>query len=143
MIRPSESYDHLFRIENPNIHNEPNGIIWNEDVRGQWFFDDVRHTRGYIRQVTIDRLGTREVVDGARLVIAHVSSEEIENYRASKHAIASTMQYNVCDFIIPRDGSVPTSTLGIDWMIDRLRYKPNRKNIDKAQRRIEILSKLA
>lgn len=136
-------FSHLFRIENPNIYNEPDGIIWHENVRGQWFFDDIRHTRGYIHQVTVDRSGSQEVVDGAQLVIAHVPTDELQSYKASNHPIASELKFEEIDYIIPRDGGIPTTTIGIDWLLNRLRYDQNWKNTNKAQRRIEGLTKLA
>jgi hypothetical protein len=135
---------HLYRLENPSIYNKPDGVIWHEDVRGQWFHSDIDNTRGYIRQVVVDRSGDGAVVDGTQLVIAHPLMDELNQYRAEIHPIASTLHYGSNDFIIPRDGSVPITEISIDWLLGRLRnniYK--RESVDKAQRRIKILSQLA
>jgi hypothetical protein len=145
----------LFRIENPNIYNQPDGIIWGEEVRGQWFYPDIGYMRGYIRQVVNLRGGIpvegatfpyedSPAVDGARLVIAQVPLQVLPLYRAEVHPVASRMAYNPLDYIIPRDGSVPITELSLDVALGSLRRNLYAKDsLDMAQTKIELLAQNA
>jgi hypothetical protein len=156
MLDDKQNTTPVFRIENPNINNPPDGIIWHEELRGQWFSSDIENTKGYIHQVTYDRspyfstvdeinyVKDTPVVNGARLVIAYVISNHLESYRAAYHPIASKLSFMGNDYIIPRDGTIPITEISIDRLLGRLRFNLFKgNNEERAQARIRRLAQVA
>jgi|GEM_PF-4154020 hypothetical protein len=124
MLSRDGQITHLFRIENPNLSVAPhrNGQIWHEDVRGTWFHPEADYVSSYITQaVGIKYEDT--VVDGARLATAHIPTNEVENFRADRHPMASKMWHLDGDYIVPRDGSVDITELSVDSLLFGVRSR--------------------
>jgi hypothetical protein len=101
----------LYRIENPTIPASPDGVISDSRIVGQWFTDAPRNTIGYLKK--------SRRASGAQLVIATIDGDPT-NYHASKHPIASAMDFEADNYIIPRDGSVQTHTIALDGLVGHL-----------------------
>lgn len=95
---------------------------------------------GYLRKST-QTFGRDAVpVEGAQLVVAQMPTEELEAHHVSRHPVASTMDVEGDNYIIPRDGSIETSTLPLDETIGELRGSLGRiDHLMEAKRRIEQL----
>jgi hypothetical protein len=111
----------VYRVENPNIAGTPNGVTSHEDLVGQWFSPNVDTALGYLRKSTQTFGRNAAPVDGARLVIAHVATEQLDAMHVSRHPIAASMDVESDNYIVPRDGSVPTEIIPLDETIEDLR----------------------
>lgn len=83
----------LYRIENKNIVNEPNGITSHADLKGQWFSPDVKTAIGYLRKSQKEK--------GAKLILVHVSKDQMETFHVSKNPIAFKMDVEGDNYVIP------------------------------------------
>lgn len=136
----------LYRIENPNIPavydpSIPHGELTSHpDIVGQWFTPNLGTAMGYLRKSTQTFGGGAAPVEGAQLVVAQMPAEELEAHHVSRHPVASTMDVEGDNYIIPRDGSIETSTLPLDETIGELRGSLGRiDHLMEAKRRIEQL----
>jgi hypothetical protein len=111
----------VYRIENPNIPSSPNGITSHEELVGQWFSPNVETALGYLRKSTQTFGRDAAPVDGAQLVVAHVPTDQLEALHVSSHPIAAKMDVEDDNYIVPRDGSIPTDTIPLDDKIGDLR----------------------
>ena len=113
----------LYRIENPNIPANPDGAVSHEDLVGQWFTPDVDTALGYLRKSTQTFGRDAAPVDGAQLVMAHVPMADLERMDALRHPVvqASRMDVEPGNYIVPRDGTVPTEVLPLDDVVGDLR----------------------
>jgi hypothetical protein len=127
----------LYRVENPTIVAQPNGVTSHEDLVGQWFTPDLAHAIRYLRKSTQTFCTEPTTVDGAQLLIAKVPNDKLEAYHVSDHPIASGMDVENDNYILPRDGSVDMVALDLDDTIGDLRGKLGNINVRKeAQKRI-------
>ena len=62
----------LYRVENPSIPANPNGVTSHDEIVGQWFSPDIDYTLGYLPKATQTFGRGAKVVDGAQLVVAEV-----------------------------------------------------------------------
>lgn len=127
----------LYRVENPNIPSKPNGITSHEDLVGQWFSPDLDDVVTYLSKSTQTYGREAKVVDGARLVIAEVPSNELQNLEAQTHTIAARMDIEPGNYIVPRDGTIPIETIPLDEIVGELRGGLNKfDKFTEAKRRI-------
>lgn len=91
----SDNIISLYRIENKNIEKEPDGITSHKDLKGQWFSPDLNTAIGYLRKSQKEK--------GAKIIIVKVSKEELEKLHVSKHLIASQMDVEGDNYIIPEN----------------------------------------
>lgn len=127
----------LYRIENPNIPAETNGTTSHEDLVGQWFSPNPDSILPYLRKSTQTFGKEAHPVDGAQLVVAQVPAEQLEAHHVSRHPIASEMDVEDDNYLVPRDGSVETTTVGLDEIIGDLRGQLGRgEHLFEAKRRI-------
>lgn len=119
----SEKQTLLFRVENPTIEAQPDGETSHEALVGQWFSPNVNKALSpqYLRKSTQTRDRHPQLADGAQLVIATVPTDRLASYHVSEHPIASNMDVESEDYIIPRDGTVPTEVIPLDSVLDELR----------------------
>jgi hypothetical protein len=130
----------LFRVENPNIPARPNGTTSHEDLIGQWFSPNLDSALRYLRKST-QRFGKETgPVEGARLLVAELPTGKVESHHVSKHPIASSMDVEGNNYLLPRDGSIPTTVIELDETLGELRGQlGNVKNLLEAQQRIHVL----
>ncbi len=95
VLRALEEIDfvNLYRIENPNIEVKPDGIVSHKDLVGQWFSPDIETVAGYLRK--------SQKVDGARLQVVKILKAELGRLHVSKHDVASSMDVEGDNYIIP------------------------------------------
>jgi hypothetical protein len=125
----------LFRIENPNIYDEPDGKNSHADLVGQWFTPNLETATNYLRKSTQTFGRKANPVDGARLVIAQIPSDKLEGLHVSLHPVASTMDVEKDNYLIPRDGAVTIAEIPLDEVLDGLRGKlGNYNNLKEAKR---------
>lgn len=137
----------LYRIENPNIpakkHDpeKPLGSLTSHpDIVGQWFSPDVNTAVRYLRKSTQTFGKEAGPIDGARLVVARVPDDRLDEFHVFRHETASKMDVESDNYIIPRDGSVPIMEIPLDQTIGDLRGQlGNFNNFAEAQRRINEL----
>lgn len=113
----------LYRIENPrneaNYH--PDGITSHDDIVGGWFSPDLDYVTGYARKATQTFGRGSEVVDGARLVVADIPDDQVVRFEAARHPVASEMDIEPHNYILPRDGSVSMTEIALDGVLGELR----------------------
>ncbi len=112
---------HLYRIENPNLTARADGVTSHEELIGQWFTPNVSTAVGYLRKSTQTFGRDPQPVDGARLVVATVPTDELEAQHVSNHPIAANMDVENDNYVIPRDGTFPLKELPLDEVISDLR----------------------
>jgi hypothetical protein len=113
----------LFRIENP-VHPKPrtpDGVVSHEDLVGQWFTPNLDKALSYLPKSTQTFGRCAAPVDGAQLVVAHVPEDQLDGLHVSRHPIAASMDVENDNYIVPRDGSVPTDVIPLDETIAELR----------------------
>lgn len=110
----------MYRVENPNISARPDGITSHEDLVGQWFSPNLNTALGYMRKSTAKSKETGQPVEGTRLVVAQVPSSDLYGYHVSQHPIASHMDVESDNYLIPRDGSVPLEEIALDPIVAEL-----------------------
>lgn len=111
----------VYRVENPTVPSAPNGVTSHEDLVGKWFSPNVDMALGYLRKSTQTFGRDAATVDGAQLVVAHVPVEQLDTMHVSRHPIAASMDVENDNYIVPRDGSVPTDVIPLDETIGDLR----------------------
>jgi dihydrofolate reductase len=128
----------LFRIENPNIPANPNGVTSHTDLVGLWFTPNLSTAITYLRKSTQTFGNGGRIVDGARLVQAYVDERELDTYHVRTHPIASQMDVEQDNYLVPRDGKIHLEEIALDGIIADLRGKlADPRNVLEAQRRIE------
>lgn len=121
----------LYRIENPNIAPNLNGVTSHEDHVGQWFSSNPEYVVGYLRKSTQTFGVDVKLVDGAQLLRAEVPTDRVEDFAASKHPIAENMDIESDNYLIPRDGSVAVEVIPLDEIIEDLRGRLGDYNVIK------------
>ena len=122
----------LYRIENKNIEKEPDGITSHKDLKGQWFSPDLETALVYLRK-SQQTFGTEaKRVEGANLVVVKIPKEEFENLHVSKHPIASQMDVENDNYIIPEN--IERNYISIDDVQDKV---GNFENLQKAKEQIK------
>lgn len=122
----------LYRIENKNIEKEPDGITSHKDLKGQWFTPDLETALVYLRksQQTFGTEANR--VEGANLVVVKIPKEEFENLHVSKHPIASQMDVENDNYIIPE--KIERNYISLDDVQDKV---GKFENLQKAKEQIK------
>ncbi|MFO0743874.1 MAG: hypothetical protein U0469_02375 [Candidatus Paceibacterota bacterium] len=122
----------LYRIENKNIEKEPDGVTSHKDLKGQWFSPDLETALVYLRK-SQQTFGTEaKRVEGANLVVVKVPKEEFENLHVSKHPIASQMDVENDNYIIPEN--IERNYINLDDVQDKV---GNFENLQKAKEQIK------
>lgn len=134
----------LYRIENPNIPSNPNGVTSYPDLVGQWFSPSLDKVLGYLHKSTQTHGREATPVDGARLVVAHVPTDRLESLHVSRHPIpvSQNMETEPEDFLIARDGDIMFDLVPLDDVIPDLRGRLNRPPI-KREAKERICAKLS
>ncbi len=115
-----EGMEPLYRVENPNIPASPDGVVSHEDLVGKWFTPNLSAALKYMRKSNAKSRDTGEPVDGTRLVVAQVPSDELADFHVSRHPVASQMDVESDNYLIPRDGRVYTEEVALDPVIAEL-----------------------
>jgi hypothetical protein len=132
----------LYRIENPDKEptRPPDGSTSHEELVGQWFSPNLLTALVYLRKSTQTFGKDAHPVDGTRLIVAQVPADRLEDYHVTKHPIASTMDVEGDNYILPLDGSFSTEVLPLDETLGDLRGKlGNVANQQEAARRVKAL----
>ncbi len=115
---PDKNTIAMYRVENPNIPATPDGVVSHGEIVGQWFSPDLESVLRFLRKSS-RRNG--KIIDGTQLVIAHVPKEDVEKFHVSKHIVASEMDVEPDNYIIPRDGVVPMDMIPLDETLGELK----------------------
>ncbi len=91
----------LYRIENTNIKREPNGITSHGELTGQWFTPNLETALAYLRKSQQTFGINAQQVNGAHLVIVKIPEGELKNLHVSQHPIASKMDVENDNYIVP------------------------------------------
>ena len=127
----------LYRVENPSIPANPNGVTSHEEIVGQWFSPDIDYTLGYLPKATQTFGRGAKVVDGAQLVVAEVPTDKLDSLDATTHPIAASMDIEPGNYILPRDETVPMTTVPLDGILGDLRGGLNRfDKLSEAKKRV-------
>lgn len=127
----------LYRIENPNIPANPDGMTSHPELVGQWFTPNLDTALGYLRKSTQTFDEDPLPVPGARLVLAHLNPQELEKFHVSQNRTARGMDVENDNYLIPRDGTVPTEDIELDSVIEGLHGKLGRfQELMEARRRV-------
>lgn len=130
----------LYRVENPTIPANPNGIVSHEDLVGQWFAPDIDTATDYLRKSTQTFGRDSQVIDGAQLVIAEVLTEDLDKYHVTRNPTSAKMDVESNNYVLPRDGSIAMREVPLDEIIDDLRGNlGNFLKLAEAKRRIVAL----
>lgn len=121
MLKPNIPITLLYRVENPNIPARPNGETSHEELIGQWFSPNLVTAMKYMRKATQTFGKDAAPVDGAQLVVAEVPTDQLEDFHVTKHPVAATMDVESDNYIVRRDGSIPTITVELDDVVGDLR----------------------
>lgn len=121
----------LYRVENPNVPADPalEGHTSHEDIKGQWFSDQLDKALNYLPKATQYKPEKRlpfEAIDGAVLHIAELEPGDIESHRAINHPIVQAHDMDIEpkeDFIVPRSKIV--DTIALDELVGESRGKMN------------------
>lgn len=113
----------LYRIENPKHPNprKPDGVVSHEDLVGQWFSPNLDTALGYMRKSTQTFGKNAGSVEGTQLVVAHLPTDQLESHHVSNHPIAAQMDVENDNYLITRDGTVPTDVIPLDETLGELR----------------------
>jgi hypothetical protein len=107
----------LYRIENPNISTEPDGINSHPSLVWQWFAPDIAYTVNYLKksqQIIVDRI--IQPVPGVQLVVLEVPENELNKFHVSQNPTASKMDIEPDNFIVPLEDQLRYSrqTISLD-----------------------------
>jgi|GEM_PF-1266724 len=122
----------LYRIENKNIEKEPDGITSHKDLKGQWFSPDLETTLTYLRKSQQTFGAEAKRVEGTNLVVVKIPKEEFENLHVSKHPIASQMDVENDNYIVPEN--IERNYINLDDVQDKV---GNFENFQKAKKQVE------
>ncbi len=122
----------LYRIENKNIKKEPDGITSHKDLKGQWFTPNLETAIGYLRKSQQTFGAETERVNGANLIVVKIPKEEFENLHVSKHPIASQMDVENDNYIIPEN--IERNYINLDDVQDKV---GNFENLQKAKKQVK------
>ncbi|MEI7682932.1 MAG: hypothetical protein WCJ24_01370 [Candidatus Saccharibacteria bacterium] len=111
----------LYRVENPTIAAVPNDVNSRKGLVGQWFTPDLDTAMNYIRKSTQTFGKNAGPVNGAQMIVAEVPTTELNNYKAVNNPSADGMDIENDNYLVPRDGSVPTKVISLDSIVDDLR----------------------
>lgn len=127
----------LYRIENPNIPAEPDGVVSHEALVGQWFSPNIESVMPYLRKSTQTFGKEASPVQGARLVLAKVNPSELDKLHVSQSEVAREMDVEDDNYLIPRDGSIKVEEIDLDETLDGLHGNLGRfQELMEARRRI-------
>ena len=122
----------LYRIENKNIEKEPDGITSHKDLKGQWFTPDLETAILYLRKSQQTFGAETERVEGVNLVVVKIPKEEFENLHVSKHQIASQMDVENDNYIVPEN--IERNYINLDDVQDKV---GNLENLQKAKKQVK------
>lgn len=112
----------LYRVENPSIKNaNPDSVVSYQDTVGQWFTPNIDTTALYLRKSTQTFGRDASVVDGAQLVVVDVPTSKIKQHHVSQHPIASTMDVENDNYIVPIDAGYSRIEVPLDDVLGELR----------------------
>jgi hypothetical protein len=94
---------YLYRIENKNIKAQPNGETSHEAIIGQWFTPNIDTAMFYLHKSQQTFGNEAQKIEGANLVIVKIPKEKLERLHVTKHPIASEMDFEPDNYIIPKD----------------------------------------
>lgn len=130
----------VYRVENPNIAVAPNGVTSHEELVGQWFSPNLDSALGYLRKSTQTFGKDAGPIDGAQLVVAELPLGELEAHHVSQHPIASGMDVEGDNYIVPRDGSIPTEVIPLDETLGGLQGQlGNTEKFAEAKERVHAM----
>lgn len=110
----------VYRVENPNIIRESDGVNSHENLKGQWFSASPDKALTYLRK-SMQTFGRgAHTVPGAQLIVAQLSDRELDAMKASHNQVAQDMDFEPEDLIVPRDGSVPMDVIPLDAIVGDL-----------------------
>jgi hypothetical protein len=118
----------LYRIENKNIEIEPNGITSHKDLKGQWFSPDLDTALTYLRKSQQTFGADAKRVEGVNLVVVKIPKEEFEKLHVSNHPIASQMDVENDNYIVPEN--IERDYINLDDVQDKV---GNFENLQKAK----------
>ena len=133
----SGNFAYLYRIENKNISDVPDGVTSHEDLKGQWFSPDLATAQRYLRKSQQTFKQDAQRVMGAHLVIAKVLKQQMDDLHVAKHPIASQMDVESDNYIIPE--SAQRTYINIDDVQDKV---GRIENFNKAKEQINEKVKL-
>ncbi len=113
----------VYRIENPTKEGSggPDGITSHKDLIGQWFSPNIETALNYLHKST-QRFGKNAgPIDGTQLVVAYVPADELDAHHVMRHPVASGMDVENDNYIIPRDGTIATEIIPLDETLGDLR----------------------
>jgi len=111
----------VYRVENPSIPAVPNGTTSHEDLIGQWFSLNLDAALVYLRKATQTFGRDAAPADGGKLLIAHIPVDQLDGMHVYNSAIASRMDVESDNYLVPRDGSVSIDAIALDEVIGDLR----------------------
>ena len=134
----------LYRIENPTIAPEPDGVVSHEDLIGQWFTPNIGTATNYLRKSTQTFGKEAHPVEGAQLVATDVPEADLEALHVSRHPIASGMDVENDNYIVPPEVGYPRATVGLDETLGDLKGNLGRfdKLIEAKQRVAQVAEEL-
>lgn len=137
---PKQDAVPVYRVENPNIPGNPNGVTSHDELIGQWFSPNLDSALSYLRKSTQTFGKDAGPIDGAQLVIAQLPADELEAHHVSLHPIASGMDVEGDNYIVPRDGNVPTEVIPLDETLGGLQGQlGNTEKLAEAKERIHAM----
>ena len=128
----SDKNIYLYRIENKNIKKEPDGITSHKDLKGQWFSPDLETALTHLRKSQQTFGAEAKRVEDANLVVVKIPKEEFENLHVSKHPIASQMDFENDNYIVPEN--IERNYINLDDVQDKV---GNFENFQKAKKQVE------
>ena len=128
----------LYRVENPAITARSDGIVSHEDLVGQWFTPNIGTATNYLRKSTQTFGRDAYPVEGAQLVATDVPEADLEALHVSKHPIASSMDVEDDNYIVPPDAEYPRAAIGLDVTLGDLKG-----NLGKLDKLIEAKQRVA
>ena len=134
----------LYRIENPTITAQPDGAVSHEDLIGQWYTPNIGTATNYLRKVTQTFGEGSHLIEGAQLVVTDVPETDLEAFHVSKHPIASKMDVEVDNYLIPNPERYPSTRVELDDTLGDLRGNLGRldKLVEAKQRVAQVALEL-
>ncbi len=134
----------LYRVENPNIAAQSDGVVSHEDLVGQWFTPNIGTATNYLRKATQTFGKGAHPVEGAQLVVTDVPKTDLDAFHVSKHPIASKMDVESDNYIIPPKAVYPRTSIELDEMLGDLRGDLGRfdKLVEAKQRVAQVAHEL-
>lgn len=132
----------LYRVENPTIPAKPDGVISHEAIVGQWFTPNINTATNYLHKATQTFGKDAHPTEGAQLVVTDVPRTDIEGLHVSHHPIASGMDVENDNYIVPPEAGYPRTTIALDETLGDLKGKLGRfDNLMEAKQRVAQVAK--